>query len=181
MAKAKQPHPFDLLLQLEQRSRDYGLGLPQQIDVKPFWTGIGFRLGDAQFVSPLGEVVEILHHPDFTMVPKTKGWVKGIANVRGNLLPIMDLSDFILEQPHKVGGGTRVLVVRHKGVLVGLVVEEVLGICHFLEDEQTSILPSVDQRIRPYLKRAYWHDRNYWGVFSMFKLVESPFFMQAAV
>ena len=181
MVQATQQHPYDQLLELEQRSREYGLGLPQQVDAKPFWTGIGFRLGEAHYVSPLGEVVEILHYPGFTEVPKTKGWVKGIANVRGNLLPIMDLPDFVLEEPRKVTSRTRVLVVRHKGVLAGLVVEEVFGIRHFLEDEQTSILPSVDPRIRPYLKRAYWHDGNYWGVFSMFKLVESPLFMQAAV
>ena len=174
-------HPYDLLLEIEERCVSNRDGLPQQADAAPYWTGIGFRLGNAQFVSPMGEVVEILTYPGYTEVPKTKSWVKGIANVRGNLLPIMDLHDFILEEPVKQTPRVRVLVVRHKGVFAGLIVEEVYGIRHFLEEEKTSILPSVDHRVRPYLKQAYWRDNTYWGVFSMYKLVETPHFLLAAV
>ena len=43
----------------------------------------------------MGEVSEILDPPDYTRVPGVKDWVVGIANVRGSLLPLMDLKGFV--------------------------------------------------------------------------------------
>ena len=81
--------PYALLKEIEQRSRGMALGLPQQVEVRRTWSGIGFRIGDLLMVSSLGEISEILVYPPLTRVPQAKPWVKGIANVRGNLLPVV--------------------------------------------------------------------------------------------
>jgi twitching motility protein PilI len=43
----------------------------------------------------IGEVNEILTLPVLTPVPGTRSWLLGVANVRGNLVPVIDLRDFI--------------------------------------------------------------------------------------
>lgn len=86
--------PFQILLEIDQRCRALAAGLPSQQAAVQTWSGIGFRMGERLFVAPMGEVGEVLHEPRYTLLPGVKSWVKGVANVRGRLLPIMDLCGF---------------------------------------------------------------------------------------
>ena len=79
--------PFQLLFEIDQRCRALAAGLPAQQQVVQSWSGIGFRMGERLFVAPMGEVSEVLHEPRYTSLPGVKSWVKGVANVRGRLLP----------------------------------------------------------------------------------------------
>lgn len=176
---AAQPHPIELLRSIDQRSRANAFGLPQQIEIKSTWEGLGFRLGDGRFVAPLGEIKEILTWPRMTKVPGAKSWVKGVANVRGNLLPVMDLQEFLGYPPSRLSRGSRVLVVHHKGIAAGLLVDEVLGLRHFFEEE-FSAAKSDDAHLRDYLRGTYRQDGKLWQVFSLHDLVEGQAFMQVA-
>lgn len=173
--------PLALLRDIERRCGQNAAGLPLQTQTKPEWIGVGFRLGRTHLVAPLGEVLEILTYPgETTRVPGSKPWVKGIANVRGNLLPIMDLQACLNGRQVDIGPRSRVLVVSHKGVFAGLLVDEVLGLRHFQEEHRAQDLPSLDASITPYLKRAYRDAEGHWGVFSLYKLAESQPFLQVA-
>ena len=86
--------PFQILLDIDQRCRALAAGLPSQQAAVQTWSGIGFRMGERLFVAPMGEVGEVLHEPRHTLLPGVKSWVKGVANVRGRLLPVMDLCGF---------------------------------------------------------------------------------------
>jgi twitching motility protein PilI len=82
--------PILLLRELSQRSRDKAHSLPQQIEAKATWEGVGFRLDDKGWVVPLDQVKEILTSVNISHIPGAKEWVRGVAKVRGNLLPILD-------------------------------------------------------------------------------------------
>ena len=49
-----------------------------------------FRLGDELFGTPVGKVLEILEVPRITKVPKSPHFMRGVINLRGNVLPVMD-------------------------------------------------------------------------------------------
>jgi twitching motility protein PilI len=76
---------------------------------------------------------------------------------------------------------TRVLVVQHNGVFSGLVVDEVLGLRHFLNEEQVPEAPVREGAIADYLRHGFRRNDEHWGVFSMHSLAESPQFLQAAI
>ena len=173
--------PVEVLMELEQRWRTHARELPRQIEVKDDWLGVGFRLGKHRLVAPLGEVVEILTYPSVSKVPGAKSWVRGIANVRGNLLPIMDLHDYLEGRVATPSRLTRVLVIDCNGTLSGLVVDEVLGLRHFLSEERTDVTSIDDDALAPYLSFGFRSGDQYWAVFSTRAVVESPQFMQAAV
>ncbi|MHB8472953.1 MAG: chemotaxis protein CheW [Gammaproteobacteria bacterium] len=179
--KTTRRDPLRILRDLERRCRLHAVGLPLQIDERKEWLGIGFRLGDATLVAPLDDVKEILHYPNVARVPGTKSWVKGIANVRGNLLPIMDLQGYLRGDNAAMDKRSRVLVLNHNGVFTGLVVTEVLGLKHFVEDELSAQLPPVDGSITPYLESSYAQRGALWGVFNMQRLAENPAFIQAGI
>jgi len=172
--------PVHVLRGLEARCRDHAVGLPLQVEIREEWAGIGFRLGSARLVAPLGEVAEILHYPALSRVPGTKPWVKGIANVRGNLLPIMDLQGYLSGEMKPLTRRSRVLVVKYKDVITGLLVDEVLGMKHFPQEDAIKELPVVDAAIRSYLGGAFRQSGERWGVFSLSRLAEDPAFLHAA-
>lgn len=173
--------PIAILRDLESRFRQHAFSLPSQQEYKQEWVGIGFRLGADRLVAPLGEVVEILHYPALSRVPGTKAWVKGIANVRGNLLPVMDLRGFLGKDGVTVERGNRVLVVDHQGLCSGVVVDQVLGLKHFLHETHTTTCKLVDPSLAPYIRGAFDECGEQWGVFGLHRLAESTEFLQAAV
>ena len=173
--------PLEWLAALEQDCLAHAQGLPQQVQNEEEWIGIGFRLGDLQLVAPLGEVSEILTPPSLSKVPRTKSWVCGIANVRGNLMPIMDLQGYLHDRPASMNRRSRILVVKHNGVYSGLVVDAVLGLRHFRDEQRCAELPGEDTRIHDYLEHGFRIGSEHWGVFSMHKLAETPQFLKAAV
>lgn len=172
---------LQVLRDLETRIRQHALALPSDIEIKEDWVGIGFRLGEHRLVSKLGEVVEILTYPGFSRVPGAKGWVRGVANIRGNLLPIMDLRSFLHGAATVPSRRSRVLVINHQNVYSGLVVDEVLGLKHFLPEDRLPVAPSEDAALAPYLDFGFQVGDEAWSVFSMERLAETPHFLQAAV
>jgi twitching motility protein PilI len=103
-----------------------------------------------------------------------------VANIRGTLLPVMDLHGFIQGGVTLPGRRSRILVVRHKGISAGLMVDEVLGLKHFYEEEFSAESGTVDPAFARYLRGSYRQEGEIWPVFSMAALVDSPEFMQVA-
>jgi len=173
--------PLEQIACLEGLCLEYAHGLPQQARTDEEWLGIGFRLGRLHLVAPLGEVAEILTPPGLSQVPRTKSWVCGIANVRGNLMPIMDLQGYIYERPAALRRRSRILVVNHNGVYSGLMVDAVMGLRHFREDQRCDELPGEDERIKEYMLYGFREGAEHWGVFSLHALAQAPQFLKAAI
>jgi len=172
---------FQRLKEIEQKSLERAKDMPSVDGTTDEWTGIGFKISDTSLLSSMGEVTEILDTPPFTKIPGVKPWVVGIANVRGGLLPLMDLKRFITGSPVSDLNSARVMVVNHNGLHTGLVVEEVQGMRHFSLNEQTYELPDVNNHLKPYIKQAFKKDGGFWPVFSMHALVEDERFLHASL
>ena len=158
--------PFDLLLDIEQRCQANAAGLPTLDKVEEEWVGVGFRIGDDKLIAPMNEIEEILDLPEYTSVPGVKSWMVGVANVRGGLLPLMDLKGFILGEDIKQRKNGRVIVIDYKGFNTGLIVEEVFGMKHFQTKDQSEDIPSLHENVSKYVSRAFSQDGDSWPVFS---------------
>ncbi len=172
--------PILLLHQIAQRSRQQAHSLPQQIEVKATWEGVGFRLHEKSWVVPLDQVKEILTKVHISHIPGAKEWVRGVANVRGNLLPILDLKGFLLGKTTKMSRQSRILVMQHKGIIAGLLVEEVMGMRHFLEEEFSEDISELNVPFSQMLMGQYRQRGEPWGVFNINQLAELPEFLQVA-
>jgi twitching motility protein PilI len=172
--------PFELLQELERRSRSAVAGqgsgsMPSE------WVGIGFRIGQEQFVANREEVREVLMLPEsMTRVPGTKRWVLGIANLRGHLLPLVDLKLLLGTGRTSLRRMTRVISVNHREIPAGLVVDEVLGFRRFMDSEHVDKWPPTVVRCDRYLSGAYQRGEDVWPIFGLYNLIESSAFLQAA-
>ncbi len=91
-------------------------------------------MGGETFLVAREETREVLGYPAVvTRIPGAKSWVKGLANVRGQLLPMLDLRQFLGSGATAAGRNTRVIVVNHRDIPAGLMVDEVLGFRRFAE------------------------------------------------
>ncbi|NWA01105.1 chemotaxis protein CheW [Pseudomonas gingeri] len=172
---------FQLLLEIDQRCRLLAADLPSQEARQDTWSGIGFRLGEQWYVAPMGEVAEVLHEPRYTLLPGVKPWVRGVANLRGRLLPIMDLCGFFGHELSVLRKQRRVLVLEYKEVFAGLLVDEVAGMQHFPQgSRQMHSVERPELVVAPFVQGCFERGRSWW-VFSPFVLAQAPGFLDVAV
>jgi twitching motility protein PilI len=173
--------PFELLKELEKRSRAVAAGTATESSAEREWVGVAFRMGGETFLVAREETREVLGYPAVvTRIPGAKSWVKGLANVRGQLLPMLDLRQFLGSGATASGRNTRVIVVNHRDVPAGLMVDEVLGFRRFAEAEFNAEAPPTVIRCDNYLAGAFRRGGEVWPVMSLKSLLESQSFMQAA-
>jgi twitching motility protein PilI len=172
--------PFAVLQDYELRSLAHVVGLPEQLDAPGLWRGVGYRVGQRRLASGFDEVVEILAMPPVTAVPGAQPWMLGVANIRGNLLPIVDLKQFLEGERTVLHEGQRVLVVRQPGGNVAVTIDELFGQRSFVEEQKIEAAPLADGRYANFVERAYRLGEHEWGVFSLDRLARTPEFRQAA-
>ncbi|MEM8984243.1 MAG: chemotaxis protein CheW, partial [Pseudomonadota bacterium] len=127
------------------------------------------------------EVREILMPPEsLTRVPGTKPWLSGIANVRGQLMVIVDLRGLLGSGRSALDRETRVISVNHREASCGLLVDEVLGFRRFVDNEYSADVPQTIVRCEEYLTGAFRRGSETWPVFALRQLVESDRFLKAA-
>ncbi len=173
------PTAFELLLDIDRRCRLLAADLPSQETRLHSWSGIGFRLGEHWYVAPMGEVAEVLHEPRCTLMPGVKPWVKGVANLRGRLLPVINLCGFFGFEPSAARKQRRVLVIEHEDTFVGLLVDEVVGLQHFAQDLLRPVSASVPTASAAFIQGQFSGD-PLWQVFSPFALAQAPGFLDVA-
>ena len=172
--------PFEALAEYERRSLAHVAGVPEQIEAPGLWRGIGFRIGSRYLVSSINEVNEILTYPALTLVPGTRPWLLGVANVRGNLVPLIDLRRYLEGESTLLSESSRVLLVRQSGGSVGLLVDEVLGQRNFSLEQRADAIGEEDESYGRFIGEKYLLGEVYWGLFSMAALVRTPDFAQAS-
>lgn len=171
---------FKALLDLAERSRATASGLPAQADIRPLWSGIGFSLMGNYFVAPIGEVSEMLQIPDYTHLPGVQPWVKGVANVRGRLLPLFDLAAFFGDRLSGSRKHRRILVLETETLYSGLMVDRVFGMQHFPMDEYSQEAGQVPDHVLPFVTGSYPLAGQQWSLFRPALLAEDPRFTNAA-
>lgn len=172
--------PLALLHKMQQDSLANSPGLPEEVRAAEPWSGVGFRVADNRFVATLDQVSEVVLCPEMTPVPRTRSWLRGVANVRGTLLTIIDLSEFFGKEPVFVDSKSRVLVMNVGDFSTGLLVNEVYGLRHFDEERERQNIAGIDDPLMAYTAEAFLHDNILWGVFDMHMLAESQAFRRVA-
>lgn len=175
-----QRDPFSLLVDMANGSLAGAGGLPEQAEAKSTWTGVGFILSGQKMAAPMGEVAELMHVPGWTKLPGVQAWVKGVANVRGRLLPLIDTEAFFGGQLAGSHKSRRVMAVERGDLFAGLVVSEVIGMLHFPVDTFLKKIPVEAAAFAEYSLGSYIQDGEPWTVFSPFRLAMDSRFNNAA-
>ncbi|TCS43220.1 chemotaxis protein CheW [Reinekea marinisedimentorum] len=172
--------PLSLLRKLDSRVRSSAVGLPEQQEIAETWSGIGFRIGGHHFVSPMSEVTELLRVPAYTRLPNVKPWVLGVSNIRGRLIPLIDLGLFLSNETSVPIRSRRILVVEKDEQSDGLVVDGVDGMQYFPIDSYSDQVPDMPESIKPFVSGHFVKDSITWSRFNMGMLTENDKFQDVA-
>ncbi len=174
------PNPYAVLADYERRSFAHVVASADQVQAPGLWRGIAFRVGSRRLMSSITEVSEILPVLHHTSVPGTQPWLLGVVNVRGNLVPLVDLRGYIEGERTPLGDTSRMLVARHGSNAIGLLVEEVLGQRNLTAENDPLKLENDAINWARFVPAHFELDGKLWGVFSMAALVAAPDFLHAA-
>jgi purine-binding chemotaxis protein CheW len=103
---------------------------------------VGFRIGRETFGLPISIVREIVRVPEITSVPNAPHYIEGVINLRGRIIPVVDLRKRFSRQSLETNKKNRIVVVELESRLVGLFVNsasEVLRISPSEIDEPHNV------------------------------------------
>ncbi len=84
-----------------------------------------FRIAKSEYALPVSNVGEILRMVAIAPVPEAPAWLPGVINLRGKVIPVIDLRTRLGLPAAKVGVNTPIVVAETEGQMVGLVADAV--------------------------------------------------------
>lgn len=97
-----------------------------------------FKSGNEYFGLKIQYVSEIIQFQTITAIPETEDYIKGLINLRGKVIPVIDVRLRFKQQPFEYNDRTCIIVINVKSMLVGLIVEKIAEVVDINED---NILP----------------------------------------
>ena len=104
---------------------------------------VAFKLRKEEYGFNILNVKEIKGLTDITRVPFASDFIKGVINLRGSVLPVIDLKKRLGLQDMEYTDDTRIVVVREDDLEVGMIVDAVTGVIT-LNGEHIVAAKSVD-------------------------------------
>lgn len=179
--KTLRDRPFELLAELERRGRGVTAAPAEQADPDSEWVGVAVRMAGETYLVARDEAREVLSLPTpLTRVPGAKPWLLGIGNVRGALFPITDLRQFLGGGVTSHSRNARVVIVNHREIPAGLLVDEVLGFRRFPESAFSTERPNTIVPSERFLAGSFMHEGRPLPVLALRQLVEDASFAGAA-
>lgn len=179
--KELKDRPFELLVELERRGRAVTASAVAEPSAAQEWVGVALRMAGELYLVAREEAREVLGVPPaLTRVPGARAWILGLANVRGQLVPIIDLRQFLGGGVTPSSRNTRIIIVNHREIPAGLVVDEVLGFRRFPDSEFVTEVSTTIVPCGRFLAGSFRSGNEQWPVLNLRALVEDPQFTGAA-
>lgn len=110
---------------------------------------VTFKSGNEYFGIQIKYVNEIIVFQEITEIPESEEYIKGLINLRGKIIPVIDVRLRFKQPPIEYTDRTCIIVVNVQSVVVGLIVEKIAEVVEILEED---ILPSpsigVDDKVQ---------------------------------
>ena len=113
---------------------------------------ISFMVGNEEYGMEILRVKEVIRSPEITSLPKAPTFVKGIINLRGDVIPIVDLRNKFGLETDEMTQATRIIVVDVDGRLVGMVVDSASQVVRIPSDQIDPPPPIIGGISTEYIK-----------------------------
>lgn len=109
---------------------------------------VSFMLDDVEYGTDILAVHEILRMPDITRLPNAPSYIRGVINLRGNVIPVVDVRERFGLAKARITDLTRIIVVEIGEKLVGLLVDNVYQVVRMPEkniDPPSDLIEGVSE------------------------------------
>lgn len=100
---------------------------------------VTFKSGNEYFGLKIQYVSEIIGFQEITEIPESEDYIKGLINLRGKIIPVIDVRIRFRQEPFEYNDRTCIIVINFNNLVVGLIVEKIAEVVEIQEED---ILPS---------------------------------------
>lgn len=128
-----------------------------------------FELNSQNYALPIIETKEIIRVTDIVKIPQVEYYIEGIMNLRGNVIPVLNLNSRLGLPDSGITGDSRIIVVGLTDKKIGLIVERVNQIGKYSESEIEP--PSVAGDNVDFIKGVIKKEEDLWMLLDLDKLL----------
>jgi len=110
---------------------DNDLAMENGLDREMMNKYLAFVVEDEHYAVEVGYIKEIIGVVPITIIPRTENYIKGIINLRGDIVPVIDVRSRFLKPEIPYNQMTCIVVVLYQDYILGLIVDGILGIYSF--------------------------------------------------
>ena len=96
---------------------------------------VTFRSGKEYFGLKIEYVNEIVVYQEITQIPETEDYIKGLINLRGKIIPVIDVRIRFKQEPIEYNDRTCIIVGKVQEMTVGLIVEQIAEVVEIKEED----------------------------------------------
>lgn len=111
------------------------LGGPKEAEFVPYKQFIGLLIAGEEFLLPIEVTNEIIMMHGLTFVPRAPKFVEGVINLRGTILPAINLRKMLGVNDAQFHGQCRIIIARCEKVTVGLIVDGITYVVALSQDQ----------------------------------------------
>jgi purine-binding chemotaxis protein CheW len=132
----------------------FGLTRTAAPDAATLKRHVVFSVGNTEFAVPILTVSEVVRPLKITPVPNVPDWVLGVANLRGDIISVVDLRIFFGQATPESLPLNRMLVVhsQNEEVTTGLIVDRASGIFDLPQEQIRSPSAPIDDKVSPFMQ-----------------------------
>ncbi|MBE5948739.1 MAG: purine-binding chemotaxis protein CheW [Lachnospiraceae bacterium] len=98
-------------------------------------TYVTFYSGNECFALEIKYVNEIIVYQEITQIPESEDYIKGLINLRGKIIPVMDVRIRFKQEPKEYTDRTCIVIVNVKGTVAGLIVDKVAEVVKITQED----------------------------------------------
>lgn len=113
-----------------------------------------FKSGNEYFGLKIQYVNEIIQFQAITEIPETEDYIKGLINLRGKVIPVIDVRLRFKQEPFEYNDRTCIIVISVKSTVIGLIVEKIAEVVE-ISDENILPPPTIGHPDKAHHKYVY--------------------------
>ena len=113
-----------------------------------------FKSGNEYFGIKIQYVNEIIQFQSITAIPETEDYIKGLINLRGKVIPVIDVRLRFKQEPFEYNDRTCIIVISVKSTVVGLIIEKIAEVVE-IKEENILPPPSIGRSDKAHHKYVY--------------------------
>lgn len=131
-----------------------------------------FKIETEFYALDIMSVNNIIEYEIPKWIPHPKSFVKGVINLRGKVVPILDLREILGYEKYKDDDKRKIVIIENEEELIGLIIDEVLSIS-YIEDSQIEELDRIgDAKFADVLESVAKFDDRLIAILSIPKILE---------
>ena len=112
---------------------------------------VTFKSGNEYFGLKIEYVNEIIVYQEITEIPESDDYIKGLINLRGKIIPVIDVRVRFIQEQLEYTDRTCIIIVNVNDIVVGLIVEKIAEVVEIKEEDilpPPSIVIGGDEKVQ---------------------------------